>query len=143
MLRYAIEKDLISGNLEVRDLEQAWNARFEADFGYPVDKPSNGMLQDIHWAAGLFGYFPTYTLGNIYGGCLHETLRRDLPDLNEFLANGDPTPAMEWMRNKVQRHGSVYEPMEIVRRATGNEVSEGPLIAYLETKFNEIYGLHH
>ena len=95
---------MISGNLEVRDLEQAWNSRFEADFGYPVDKPSNGMLQDIHWAAGLFGYFPTYALGNIYGGCLHEKLRRDLPDLDESLADGDPAPAMEWMQFNVQRH---------------------------------------
>ncbi len=141
MLRYALERDLIFGNLEVRDLEQAWNSRFAADFGYPVDKPSNGMLQDIHWAAGLFGYFPTYTLGNIYGGCLHDRLRRDLPDLDESLAAGDPTPAMDWMRRKIQRHGSVYEPMDIIRRATGGEVSEGQLIAYLESKFAEIYGL--
>lgn len=143
MLRYALERDLICGNLEVRDLEQAWNSRFAADFGYPVDKPSNGMLQDIHWAAGLFGYFPTYTLGNIYGGCLHDKLRRDLPDLDESLAEGDPTPAMDWMQRRVQRHGSVYEPIDVIRRATGGEVSEGPLIAYLESKFAEIYGLCH
>ena len=143
MLRYALERELISGNLEVGDLEQAWNSRFEADFGYPVDKPSNGMLQDIHWAAGLFGYFPTYALGNIYGGCLHKSLRQDVPDLDSSLAVGDPTPAMLWMQTHVQRHGSVYEPMEIIRKATGSDVSEGPLIAYLEDKYSEIYGLSH
>ena len=80
MLRFDLERALIAGDLRVADLEAAWNDRFAADFGYAVDKPSNGCLQDVHWSVGLFGYFPTYALGNLYAGCLHEALRRDVPD---------------------------------------------------------------
>ena len=75
MLRFDLEKLLISGDLDVNDIEGAWNERFEADFGYKVTKPSQGVLQDVHWAAGAFGYFPTYTLGNVYAGCLFEKMR--------------------------------------------------------------------
>ncbi len=77
MLRFDLERALMAGDLQVADLEAAWNDRFAADFGYAVDKPSNGCLQDVHWSVGLFGYFPTYALGNVYAGCLHEALRRD------------------------------------------------------------------
>ncbi|MGD9863345.1 MAG: carboxypeptidase M32, partial [Pseudodonghicola sp.] len=79
MLRFDLERALMEGDLQVADLEAAWNDRFEADFGYAVDKPSNGVLQDVHWSVGLFGYFPTYALGNVYAGCLHAALRRAVP----------------------------------------------------------------
>ncbi len=141
MLRHDLEMQLISGELEVPDIEEAWNERFESDFGFAVDKPSNGMLQDIHWAGGHFGYFPTYTLGNIYGGCLHAALRADLPDLDESLENGDPMPAVEWMRLNVHCSGACFQPLDIIHRATGDEVSEKPLIDYLQRKFGEIHGL--
>ena len=81
LLRFDLERDLIAGRLEVSDLEEAWNARFFKDFGVKVDKSSNGVLQDVHWSEGLMGYFPTYTLGNVYAGVLHAALRRDVPDL--------------------------------------------------------------
>ena len=82
MLRYELEQALINGSLEVKDLEVAWNDMFKRDFGYAVDRPSNGVLQDVHWSVGLFGYFPTYSLGNIYAGCLEKAIRSELPDLN-------------------------------------------------------------
>ena len=78
MLRFDLERALIRGDLQVADLEAAWNDRFEADFGLAVDRPSQGLLQDVHWSAGLFGYFPTYALGNVYAGCLHAALRTDI-----------------------------------------------------------------
>merc|ERR1712137_423983 len=74
MLRFDLERALMAGDLQVGDLEAAWNDRFEADFGYAVDRPSNGVLQDVHWSVGLFGYFPTYSLGNVYAGCLNTAL---------------------------------------------------------------------
>ena len=73
-MRYDLEKELFSGNLKVDDLEEAWNTRFKNDFGLTVSTPTEGFLQDVHWSAGLFGYFPTYTLGNIYAGCLYEKI---------------------------------------------------------------------
>lgn len=141
MLRFDLERRLIAGQLEVADLEDAWNTRFAADFGYEVDRPSNGLLQDVHWAVGLFGYFPTYTLGNVYAGCLNAALRADLPDVDDHLAKGDARHATAWLADKVQRHGALYAPQEVITRATGAPVTVEPLLTYLEEKFSEIYGL--
>ena len=139
LIRFDLERKLIAGDLAVADLEEAWNTRFEADFGYPVNKASNGCLQDVHWSVGLFGYFPTYTLGNVYAGCLHEALRRDVSDLDAQLARGDTTGATGWLRENVQQHGGLYEPREIITLACGKAPSEAPLLDYLETKFGAIY----
>ena len=141
LMRFDLERQLVSGTLEVADLEEAWNSRFEADFGYGVDKASNGVLQDVHWSVGLFGYFPTYTLGNLYAGCLHEAMRRALPTLDQDLAQGDTSAATGWLRENLQRHGALYEPRETVTRACGSEPGEGPLLDYLEAKFSAIYDL--
>ena len=141
MMRFDLERALIAGDLQVRELESAWNDRFAADFGVAVDRPSHGMLQDVHWSVGLFGYFPTYALGNVYAGCLMKTLRRDLPTLDAHLALGQTTPATNWLRDKVQRHGGLYEPRETIERACGFSPDEGPLLDYLEAKFSDLYGL--
>lgn len=141
MLRYDLERDLIGGTLEVADLPEAWNTRFAADFGMTVDKPSNGVLQDVHWSVGLFGYFPTYSLGNVYAGCLFAALRKDVPDLDAGLAKGDPSAALAWLREKVQRHGGLYEPVDLITRATGQAPGVEPLLTYLNEKFEALYGL--
>ncbi|WP_397544486.1 carboxypeptidase M32, partial [Roseovarius salis] len=139
MLRFVLERALVSGDLAVPDLEAAWNDRFSADFGYPVDRASNGVLQDVHWSVGLFGYFPTYALGNVYAGCLHEALRAAVPDLDTHLERGDPSPATAWLRETVQRHGGLFEPRELIARSCGREPSAAPLMRYLEDKFGALY----
>jgi carboxypeptidase Taq len=141
LLRFDLERALMSGDLQVGDLEAAWNDRFLADFGFAVDKPSNGVLQDVHWSVGLFGYFPTYSLGNVYAGCLNEAMRAALPDLDGQLAQGDTSGATEWLRLNVQQYGGLYEPRDIIARARGAAPSEAPLLAYLKAKFTGIYGL--
>ena len=141
LLRFDLERELIAGRLSVSDLPEAWNTRFERDFGVKVDRPANGVLQDVHWSEALFGYFPTYSLGNVYAGCLHAALRRDVPDLDEALARGDTSAATAWLREKVQRHGGFYEPRDVIARATGEAPSEGPLLDYLEAKFEALYEL--
>jgi carboxypeptidase Taq len=141
MLRFDLERALMQGRMEVADLEAAWNDRFRADFGVAVDRPSNGMLQDVHWSCGLFGYFPTYTLGNVYAGCLVKALRAAVPGLDGQMAKGDVSAATGWLRARLQRHGSRYLPREVVAMACGFELTEGPLLDYLEAKFGEIYGL--
>ena len=141
LLRFDLERDLIAGRLDVDDLPGAWNTRFANDFGVEVDVPANGVLQDVHWSEALFGYFPTYTLGNVYAGCLNAALRRDSPDLDAALADGDTSPATSWLREKVQQHGGLYKPKELIERATGAAPSEGPLLDYLEAKFSDIYGV--
>jgi carboxypeptidase Taq len=141
MLRFDLERALISGDLPVADLESAWNTRFKADFGYDVPKASLGCLQDVHWSLGLFGYFATYSLGNVYAGCLSNALRADVPDLDSALAAGNTAPATTWLRDKVQRHGGLYEPREVITQACGAAPTAAPLLDYIETKFSEIYGL--
>ncbi|TMV58088.1 carboxypeptidase M32, partial [Thioclava sp. BHET1] len=141
MLRFDLERQLIGGSLAVADLEEAWNARFFKDFGAKVDKPSNGLLQDVHWSVGLFGYFPTYSLGNLYAGCLNKAMRAEVADLDAGLAGGDAAAATGWLHAKLQRHGGLYEPREVVAQACGFAPSEEPLLDYLEAKFGEIYAL--
>ena len=141
LLRFDLEQALIAGDLDVVDLEEAWNARFAADFGFAVDRPSNGVLQDVHWSAGLFGYFPTYTLGNVYAGCLLQALRQAVPDLETQLAQGDLRAATGWLREAVQQHGGLYTPREVITRACGTAPTEAPLLDYLEEKFGRLYGL--
>ncbi|MCW1933183.1 carboxypeptidase M32 [Pararhodobacter zhoushanensis] len=141
MMRFDLERALIAGDLSPGDLETAWNDRFLADFGVAVDRPSNGMLQDVHWSVGLFGYFPTYSLGNVYAGCLMKALRADLPDIDAALAAGQPTVATAWLREKLQQHGGLREPRDTITQACGFEPDEGPLLDYLEAKFGAIYGV--
>ncbi|MDG2403651.1 MAG: carboxypeptidase M32, partial [Paracoccaceae bacterium] len=139
MLRFDLERALISGDLQVRDLEAAWNERFSADFGYAVDKPSHGVLQDVHWSVGLFGYFPTYSLGNVYAGCLYQALRADVPALDDQLAAGDLSAATAWLGRNVHQHGGLYEPQDLIARAARQDLSEQPLLTYLEDKFSDLY----
>ncbi|SMX35222.1 carboxypeptidase M32 [Actibacterium lipolyticum] len=141
MMRFDLERKLMDGSLEVDDLEAAWNTRFEHDFGVAVDKPSNGVLQDVHWSVGLFGYFPTYTLGNVYAGCLNLAMRSAVPGLDDDLARGHTEAATGWLQEHVQRHGGLYEPKEVIERACGFEPNEGPLLDYLDAKFGALYGV--
>ncbi|NVL02011.1 carboxypeptidase M32 [Ruegeria pomeroyi] len=141
MLRFDLERALMAGDLAVDDLEAAWNDRFAADFGYQVDKPSNGCLQDVHWSVGLFGYFPTYAMGNVYAGCLYQALRQAVPGLEADLAQGDTAAATGWLADQVQRHGGLYAPREVIARASGIEPGPEPLLDYLEAKFGALYDL--
>ena len=141
MMRFDLERALIRGDLAVKDLEAAWNDRFKADFGVAVDRPAHGMLQDVHWSCGLFGYFPTYTLGNVYAGCLNQALRKAVPDLDDQLAKGDTSAATGWLRDTLQRHGGLRAPRDTIAHACGFDPHEGPLLDYLEAKFAGLYGL--
>ena len=125
----------------MKDLPAAWNAKYEEYLGITPPSNAQGCLQDVHWASAAFGYFPSYTLGNLYAGCLHEAMRRALPTLDQDLAQGDTSAATGWLRENLQRHGALYEPRETVTRACGSEPGEGPLLDYLEAKFSAIYDL--
>ncbi len=141
LMRFDLERALISGDLEVDDLDAAWNDRFLADFGFAVDKPSNGVLQDVHWSVGLFGYFPTYSLGNIYAGGLYQKLRADVPGLDGDLARGETGAAIAWLRQNLQQFGGLYEPATVIEKASGQGISVAPLLTYLDGKFGALYGV--
>lgn len=141
LMRTDLERALLSGALRAEDLEAAWADRFEADFGRRPPDAARGCLQDVHWSEGLFGYFPTYTLGNLNAAALAQALRRDLPDLDDRLSAGDLLPIRDWLRAHIHRHGRIRPARELMARVTGGEVDEKPLLAHLEAKFGALYGL--
>ena len=141
LLRFELEQELMNGALEIADLEDAWNERFKRDFGLTVPDAANGVLQDVHWSVGLFGYFPTYSLGNIYAGQLNVKMRSDLVDLDGQISKGESGAALDWLRTNIHSQGSLYVPEALIEKAVGGPVSEEPLLDYLETKYGEMFNL--
>jgi len=141
MLRFDLERGLIAGDLAVADLEAAWNDRFAADFGVTPPDAARGVLQDVHWSVGAFGYFPTYTLGNVYAAELDVALRADLPGLDADLARGDVGGALEWLRARIHRRGRMAAPARLIAEATGRAPDPATLVAALDAKYGALYGL--
>ncbi|MEM9811627.1 MAG: carboxypeptidase M32 [Pseudomonadota bacterium] len=139
LMRTDLERALIEEELDVGDLEAAWNDRFAADFGRTVTSPADGFLQDVHWSVGIFGYFPTYTLGNIYAACLWAAVERDLPGLDADLSSGNLTRILDWLGERVHRHGARLTAEALIEVATGTAPHAGPLLTYLATKTNALY----
>ena len=140
-IRFELELELFEGRLEVADLPEAWAILTREYLGIEVPDDAHGVLQDVHWAAASFGYFPTYSLGNVIAGQLWEAARRDLGDLDELVAAGELAALGEWLRDNVHRHGRRLDPDEVVERATGAPIEVAPYIRHLEAKYSAIYGL--
>jgi carboxypeptidase Taq len=140
-LRFELELGLVRGTLAVRDLPEAWNARSAALLGLRPPDDARGVLQDIHWAWGDFGYFPTYAIGNLYAATLFAAARRDLPDLDGAIGRGDLAPLVGWLREKVHRAGRALDAEEIVRRAAGRGLTDADFEAYLRSKYGALYGV--
>ncbi|HEY2825846.1 MAG TPA: carboxypeptidase M32, partial [Gemmatimonadales bacterium] len=141
ILRFELEQGLIKGDIAVRDLPDAWNARFEEYFGIAVDNDADGVLQDVHWSAGLIGYFPTYALGNLIAGQLWARAQTDLGDLEDQLAAGELAPLRQWLGERVHRHGSKFTTAELLAREVGGPMSVTPFTGYLKAKLGDVYGL--
>jgi carboxypeptidase Taq len=141
MLRFDLERALVHGDLAVDDLPAAWNDRFERDFGMRPPDDAHGVLQDIHWSAGLIGYFPTYTLGNIFAAQLMEAARRAVPDLDDQVAAGRFVDLLGWLRREVHAFGRTLESEPLVEQATGGSVSGDWLVRSLRDRYGPAYGL--
>lgn len=141
LLRFELERELIAGTLGVEDLEAEWNRRFARDFGETPPGAALGVLQDVHWSAGLFGYFPTYSVGNIYAACLTRALRRDLPDFDAMVAAAETQPILDWLRAKIHVRGRMIPARDLIEEATGEAPSAEPLLDYVEAKFGALYDL--
>jgi carboxypeptidase Taq len=140
-VRFELEVALFDGTLDVSDLPGAWNERYRDYLGIEVTDDADGVLQDVHWAAGLFGYFPTYALGNVLAGQLWQRIATDLPGLDERLAAGDFGVLREWLREHVHRHGRKLTPGETIERAAGGPLDPEPLLAYLRAKLAPLYAI--
>jgi carboxypeptidase Taq len=135
MLRVELELALIEGSLAVSDLPEAWNARMQEYLGLTPPDAAKGVLQDIHWAAGLFGYFATYTLGNVIAAQLWERFGAVHPQRDADIGRGDFSALLSWLKTELHRHGRKFEPKELVERITGSSVSPEPYLRYLEQKY--------
>lgn len=135
VIRYELEQELFADQLQVDDLPQAWNDRYEKYLGIRPTSYADGVMQDIHWSAGLFGYFPTYSLGNIYAGMLWQAMGKQIGDLDELLARGEFQPIRAWLASHIYQHGRRWSAQQLIERACGQPTSSGPLIEYLQRKF--------
>ena len=141
MLRFEFERALFSGDLAVGYLPGAWNERFEQFFGIGVPDDAQGCLQDVHWGFGLFGYFPTYCLGNLYAAQFWEAAARDLGDLDAHIRSGDFATLLGWLRHHIHEPGRRYSAAELCQRVTGAPLSPEPLMRHLDSRFASVYRL--
>ncbi len=141
MVRYELEKDVIGGRLDAADLPEAWNSKIEEYLGIRPTTDSDGVLQDVHWSQGYFGYFPDYLLGSIFAAQLLEAMEQDLPDLWDQVERGEYEAILAWKREHIHRHGRKFTLAEISERATGTPLRWEPYMAYLKDRFSAIYGL--
>ncbi|MEZ8000903.1 MAG: carboxypeptidase M32 [Candidatus Poseidoniaceae archaeon] len=141
MLRYEIEKKIFNENLPISQLPETWNSMFEEWFGVKVPDDGVGCLQDIHWSMGAFGYFPTYTLGNLYAAQLLEAMEKDLGDIDAVVSSGDWSVLLQWLRPRIHEQGSKMTPAELIESATGSPPSPEPFLRYVEGKYGSLYGL--
>ncbi len=141
ILRFQLEVALLEGTLEVADLPAAWNDGMRDLLGVGVPDDAHGCLQDIHWAFGELGYFPTYAIGNVMSAQLWAAIQQQVAGVDDALAAGDCAPVREWLGEHIHRHGRRLDPPELLRRATGQELDSAPLLAYLNAKYGELYEL--
>ncbi|MFS8579759.1 MAG: carboxypeptidase M32, partial [Novibacillus thermophilus] len=139
MVRYEIEKGLINEEIRVSDLPEIWNDKMQEYLGVVPSHDGEGVLQDVHWSGGSFGYFPSYALGYIYAAQFLHKLGKDLPDYERSVAEGDLSPVKAWLAEHIHRHGAMYDPRDLLRRVTGEDLDARHLVAYLEQKYRDVY----
>jgi carboxypeptidase Taq len=139
MLRLELEIALIEGSLAAKNLPEAWNSRMNEYLGIRPSSDALGVLQDIHWSAGLFGYFATYALGNLIAAQLWETFGSLEPSRDEQISRGDFSRLRSWLKTELHQHGRMYQPQELVSRITGGPIDPEPYLRYLEGKYTAVY----
>ena len=141
LVRFELEQSLLTGDLAVGDLPSAWAARYREYLGIVPPNDAQGALQDVHWSAGLIGYFPTYALGNLYAAQFFAQAEADIGPLEPQFIGGQFAPLLGWLREKIHRHGHRYTAAELCRRVTGRPLSHEPFIAHLRRRFGPLYGI--
>ncbi|MDX2064965.1 MAG: carboxypeptidase M32 [Fimbriimonadaceae bacterium] len=140
MIRFDLERALLNRELDIRDLPEAWNARYAEDLGVTVRRASEGCLQDVHWPKGSIGYFPTYAIGNLIGGQLLEVYRAEPTNARDFEV-GKYGSLREWLAERIYRHGSRYPATELIAQSVGGPIDPAAWLRYLRNKYGELYGL--
>ena len=141
MLRFELESEMVAGRLNIADLPEEWNDRFEAFFGITPQSDTLGVLQDVHWSSGLIGYFPTYALGNLLAAQYYNQALKAHPSIPDEIASGQFDTLRGWLNTNIHQHGRKFTSEELTRRVTGESIQSRDYIQYLKTKFSDVYGL--
>lgn len=141
IIRFEIERGLINGEIKVSNIPEIWNDKFEKYVGLKVPNNTLGCMQDPHWYGGSFGYFPTYSLGNLYAAQIYEKLRQDV-NFEDLVENGDFEPVKVWLREKIYSKGRIYEPKELMKIVTGCEPTPEPFMNYIREKYSKVYNIN-
>ena len=139
MVRFEIELDVIEGRVQVEELPEVWNAKMQEYLGITPPNDAEGVLQDVHWSFGAFGYFPTYTLGNLYAAMLFHQAKKDIADLEQHMSQGNFLPLKNWLNDRVHQWGRRYSANELIQRVTNQALTPEPFIQDLEQKFGNLY----
>jgi carboxypeptidase Taq len=140
IIRYELERDLFAGKITIDELPQVWNEKYAKYMDVKIENDSEGVMQDTHWSSGLYGYFPSYALGNIYSGQIREALTRNLPDWQNQLSQGNLKELNSWLKENIHRPSDLYDPEDLIMRATGKNLDPQPFLQYLQGKYGELYG---
>ncbi|ELY53982.1 carboxypeptidase M32 [Natronolimnohabitans innermongolicus] len=141
VIRFEIERDLISGDLAVEDVPETWNDKYEEYLGVRPETDAESCLQDIHWSHGSFGYFPTYSLGSVLAAQLYAAAEDELGSFDDDVREGDFEELNGWLRENVHQHGKQYTTQELIERATGEALTADPFLEYVESKYGDLYGI--
>jgi len=141
MLRFELEEGLITGRIDTADLPELWRDAMQRYLGVVPEDDAHGVLQDVHWSAGLFGYFPSYMLGNLYSAQFFAAARKEIADLDTKIAEGRLSELLAWLRENIHQYGKMYEPKELIERVTGRAPDSSYFVRYIVDKYTEIYAL--
>ncbi|MFB6204497.1 MAG: carboxypeptidase M32 [Candidatus Nanohaloarchaea archaeon] len=141
VVRYELERKLINGDIEVEELPELWNEKMEEYLGITPENDKEGVLQDIHWGWGSFGYFTTYSLGSLISAQLYSSMEEEVEDIDSRIESGNFEPVLEWLRENIHCHGKLYRTEELVEKATGEKPSAEPFLEYVKQKYGELYGV--
>ncbi|MGB9778085.1 MAG: carboxypeptidase M32 [Candidatus Bathyarchaeales archaeon] len=140
IIRFNLERDLFADKIMVKELPEIWNQNYMEYLGVKIENDSEGVMQDTHWASGLYGYFPSYALGNIYSGQILAAMEKDIKNWKEQIAKGNIKEVKEWLVKNVHSYGNLYDPEELIKRITGKGLTVKPYLNYLNEKYSKLYG---
>jgi carboxypeptidase Taq len=141
MIRFDLERDLFESKITVKELPELWNQSYKEYLDLKIQNDSEGLMQDTHWASGLYGYFPSYALGNIYSGQILEAMQKKLPNWQTQLAKGDFMKIKTWLVQNVHSYGNLHDAPELIKKISGKELTVKPYLNYLNEKYSKLYGL--
>jgi carboxypeptidase Taq len=139
IIRFELERDLFAGKIKIDELPQAWNQKYAEYLGVEIQNDAEGVMQDTHWASGLYGYFPSYALGNIYDGQILASITKAMPNWSRQVTNGNLGEVNLWLKENIHSKGDLYDPMELIKHATGTNMDSTPFLQYLNQKYSRIY----